>query len=39
MPHPILLVAILLILLTAPANVAGQNATTSETAALYSAQK
>jgi tetratricopeptide (TPR) repeat protein len=40
MPRYILLVAILFTLLTAPANVAGQNATTSQTAdALYSAQK
>ncbi|MEN3330774.1 MAG: hypothetical protein V7641_139 [Blastocatellia bacterium] len=40
MPRSILLVAILLTLLTVPANVAGQNATTAQTAdALYSAQK
>lgn len=40
MPHFFLLVAILLTPLTAPANVAGQNAATSQTAeALYTAQK
>src|SRR5436853_1914823 len=40
MPRSILLVAILFTLLTVPANVAGQNATTSQTAdALYTAQK